>query len=225
MKAVKRRRGEASNALLAGLLVIAIGLGALVWIRRARAKPIWVGSRMAARADHWRRFDNGRLVIGPPHARNTIVVFADFECPACRYFANAVDSVRRADPTALRVVFRHLPNPRHPLAFRAAKVAECGAAQGRFKQLHDALFAAQERLTDSIWPTLARDAGVPDVARFTLCLDQDSAANRAVAADSVAARTARITATPTFLVNGLMFTGALGPTTLSAVLEGSTARR
>ncbi len=96
---------------------------------------------------------------GPRPAR-LVVVYADFECPFCA----ALELRLRELP--LRVAFRHFPvRSSHPRAWPAARAAEAAALQGRFWEMHDALFADQGRLEDPhLWERAER-LGL-DVARF-----------------------------------------------------------
>ena len=72
-----------------------------------------------------------------------VVEYADFECPFC-----ASLEVRLKEGP-LRVAFRHFPvKSSHPRAWAAACAAEAAALQGRFWEMHDALFADQGRLED-----------------------------------------------------------------------------
>ena len=89
-----------------------------------------------------------------------LIEYADFECPYC-----AALSVRLA-ARPLRRAFRHFPvRSSHPRAWAAACAAEAAARQGRFWEMHDALFADQGRLED---PHLWERAGALglDLARF-----------------------------------------------------------
>ena len=93
---------------------------------------------------------------GPEQAR-PVVVYADFECPFCA----ALELRLRELP--LRVTFRHFPvRSSHPRAWPAARAAEAAALQGRFWEMHDALFADQGRLEDP--PTAARRRSRPGSA-------------------------------------------------------------
>ena len=89
-----------------------------------------------------------------------MVVYADFECPFCA----ALELRLRELP--LRVAFRHFPvRSSHPRAWPAARAAEAAGLQGRFWEMHDALFADQGRLEDPhLWERAER-LGL-DVARF-----------------------------------------------------------
>jgi len=88
------------------------------------------------------------------------IVYADYECPYC-----AVLCVRLA-AGGERWVFRHFPvRSKHPRAWAAACAAEAAGLQGRFWEMHDALFADQGRLEDPHLWARARALGL-DVVRF-----------------------------------------------------------
>ena len=81
---------------------------------------------------------------GPPTARVGLLVFSDFECPACQQFARTVLPALKTqyvESGRLMIAFRHMPiEAIHPLALGAAKAAQCAAEQDRFWQVHDFLF-------------------------------------------------------------------------------------
>jgi len=89
-----------------------------------------------------------------------LVVFSDFECPACKRLAQELEkSIVPAFDHALEIVWKHLPsctdcNPKavkniHPSACEAAYAAEAARLQGgneAFWRAHDTLFAARAEL-------------------------------------------------------------------------------
>ena len=80
------------------------------------------------------------------HVRGTgpveLVEFGDFECPYCRDAAPSVARVLARLDGRVRLRWRHFPiASKHPHAERAAEAAEASGAQGRFWEMHDALFA------------------------------------------------------------------------------------
>jgi protein-disulfide isomerase len=96
---------------------------------------------------------------GPPQAP-LLVVYADFECPFCAALELRVARL------ALQVVFRHFPvRSSHPRAWAAACAAEAAAAQDRFWEMHDSLFAEQARLEDPHLWRRAEELGL-DLERF-----------------------------------------------------------
>ncbi|MGH2857169.1 MAG: DsbA family protein [Solirubrobacteraceae bacterium] len=87
-----------------------------------------------------------------PDGAPLVIVYADFECPYC-----AAQELRlRALP--VQVVFRHFPvRSSHPRAWPAACAAEAASSQGRFWEMHDALFSDQGRLDDPhLWERARR---------------------------------------------------------------------
>jgi protein-disulfide isomerase len=89
-----------------------------------------------------------------------VLEYADFECPFCAAFE------ARLRGRSLRVAFRHFPvKSSHPRAWAAACAAEAASIQGRFWEMHDALFADQGRLEDPHLWERARELGL-DLDRF-----------------------------------------------------------
>jgi protein-disulfide isomerase/uncharacterized membrane protein len=117
-------------------------------------------------------------VRGNPSAPHTAVVFSDFQCPACRSFAELFEGqVLPAMGDRLRIVYKHFPlepecNPLvqqtiHPQACEAADLAEAARSLGgsdAFWSMHDRLFRVQQSLGPGLWPSLAQEAGL-DPAR------------------------------------------------------------
>jgi protein-disulfide isomerase len=79
-----------------------------------------------------------------------VIVYGDYECPYC-----AAELARLGE---VRLVFRHFPVvSKHPRSRRLAAAAEAAALQGRFWEMHDALFADQGRLDDPhVWERAER---------------------------------------------------------------------
>jgi protein-disulfide isomerase len=100
-------------------------------------------------------------VRGPAPAR-TLIVYADFECPFCAALHERLQAIEA------RIVFRHFPvRSSHPRAWPAACAAEAAGRQGRFWEMHDALFADPARLEDPHLWERARALEL-DVERFDL---------------------------------------------------------
>src|SRR3712207_2432708 len=105
-------------------------------------------------------------VRGPVDAPLTLVEYGDFECPFCGRATGTVEELRARFGNQLRYVFRHVPLVDvHPHARLAAEAAEAAAAQGRFWEMHDRLFAGQDRLTAEDLLGYAAATGL-DVPRF-----------------------------------------------------------
>jgi NhaA family Na+:H+ antiporter len=148
---------------------------------------------------------------GDPEAPLRLVMFGDFQCPFCLGAQSVLRRVRERLGERLLFCFRHLPIPeRHPLAPLAAEASEAAAAQGSFWEYHDALFAAQPRLSRATMLELGRELGL-DAERIAAELD---AGTQRPAAEARGA-----TGTPAFYVNGVAFRGAYDAGSLIEALE------
>ncbi len=81
---------------------------------------------------------------GPSDALLTIIVYSDFQCRTCADLASVLKALREDHPNEVRLIYRHLPladkNDKTVLAARAANAA---ALQGKFWEMHDALYEKQ----------------------------------------------------------------------------------
>ena len=129
---------------------------------------------------------------GKADAPVVMVLYSDFACPYCTLFAKNVEpglSDLIEDGT-LRIEWRDLAQitETSPLAAQAGRAA---AAQGKFWEFHDAVYAAagegdhpeytQENLLE-----FARTAGVPDLDAFTATMNAPETKNAVEAAKSKA---------------------------------------
>jgi len=89
-----------------------------------------------------------------------LVIYADFTCPRC---ALAHERLREA---SIRLAFRHFAiAAKHPRAVPLAAAAEAAGAQGRFWELHDALFEDPGHTDDPYLWEHAKALGL-DLDRF-----------------------------------------------------------
>jgi len=158
-------------------------------------------------------------VRGERGAPLELVMFGDFQCPFCLGAQSVLRRVRERLGDRLLFGFRHLPIPeRHPLAPLAAEASEAAAAQDRFWDYHDALFAAQPRLSPETIFAVGADLGL-DAERMRAEVDAGAYRDR-VARDRASAEASGATGTPTFFVNGVRFFGAYDAGSLVEALDG-----
>ena len=139
--------------------------------------------------------------LGPDHAPVTVVEYGDFECPICKMAAPTVRILHERFPGQVRAVFRHFPlEEAHPHALQAAETAEAAAAQGRFWEMHDLLFANQAHLKRKDLDRYAASLGL-DPVRFAAEMN-DHIYLQKVREHIDGGRRMRVRATPTFYVNG-----------------------
>jgi protein-disulfide isomerase len=144
-------------------------------------------------------------VDGPADAPLELIMYGDFQCPYCSAAQSIVARVRKRLDGRLRFAFRHLPlHEVHPDAQRAAEAVEAAAAQGKFWEMHDALYSNGGQLALEDLTALAGRLGL-DVERFRAELI-DGAYTARVERDAEGARAAGIAATPAFIVNGVHHT-------------------
>jgi protein-disulfide isomerase len=160
--------------------------------------------------------------LGAADAPVTVEIWSDFQCPACRVFAEDTEPGIIADfvvPGTAKLVYRDAAfqgqrssNPNYDESVEAAAAARSAAEQGKFWQMHNWLFAnwngenqgafRAERLRE-----IAGAAGLDlDEYDASMSTGDHQAAVRAETSEGVAAG---INSTPTIIVNGAPFTGAL----------------
>ncbi|GLY80865.1 Na+/H+ antiporter NhaA [Actinoallomurus iriomotensis] len=161
-------------------------------------------------------------IRGPSDAPVTVVEYGDYECPYCGQ-AEPVVRELLADFGDVRYVWRHLPlHDVHPEAQLAAEASEAAAVQGMFWDMHDRLFANQDRLRARDLLGHAEALGL-DVDRFGVDLRRHLGAAR-VAEDLDSADLSGVSGTPTFFINGKRHYGAYDIETLSAAIRAARAR-
>jgi cyclophilin family peptidyl-prolyl cis-trans isomerase/predicted DsbA family dithiol-disulfide isomerase len=80
---------------------------------------------------------------GSPNAPVTIVVFSDYQCPACAFLDVSLKQIRLTHATDVRVIFVNTPlSDRDKDAF-ATQAVEAADLQGKFWEMHDLLFEKQ----------------------------------------------------------------------------------
>lgn len=159
-------------------------------------------------------------VRGESGASLELVMFGDFQCPFCLGAQSILRRVHERLDGRLLFGFRHLPIPeRHPLAPLAAEASEAAAAQGRFWEYHDELYANQPKLSPETILAVAADLGL-DVERMKAELDSGAHRDR-VARDVASAEASGATGTPTFFIAGKRFFGAYDAGSLVEALEAS----
>lgn len=210
-----------STAVLVICAVIVTGL-----LVRRELQPSDPTSRAveAVQVPEWQGYAAAGTRMGPADTPVTIVVFSDFQCPACRVLAERLQTVRGDRGNDVAVVYRHHPLRSHPHARMAARASECAGRQGRFEAMHDALFQSQSSIGTRTWDDIAKGAGVGNLDQFGRCM-QDAGMDSLLARDAAQAKRLGIDATPTFLINDTRFVGALPLATLNRQIDRAMRTR
>jgi protein-disulfide isomerase len=143
---------------------------------------------------------------GPEAAKVTIVEFSDFQCPFCSKARDTADKVVTNYAGKVRLVFRDYPLPFHEKALKAAEAGQCANEQGKFWEMHDEMFAHQDKLALDDLKASAKKLGL-DASKFDSCLDGSKYAE-VVQQNLKAGQAAGVNGTPAFFVNGRMISGA-----------------
>lgn len=145
-------------------------------------------------------------IKGPENAAVTIITYTDFECPYCARGAQTAEELLALYPETTRLVFKNLPLNSHENALPAARAALAAHRQGKFWEYHDLLFQNSGQLSDERLVALAEELGL-DVDKFNRDRQSDEVAAE-VAADRQQAAAHNLGSTPTFVINGVVVTGA-----------------
>jgi protein-disulfide isomerase len=156
-------------------------------------------------------------VLGSPTAPVEVIEFADFECPACGQYATITEPDVRArlvNTGQVRVRYIDYPLAMHKNTWDASLAAACANDQGKFWEMHDALFANQDRWNGEATSRprgpiaeLAKSVGV-DMSKYGACMDAET--HRAKIQSHLAeAEKRNIGSTPTFVFNGTVVPSAL----------------
>ena len=213
VKGARKRSPNTVFYIALGVLAVA-GVGTLGYVatRGADRQVVQLDANLPA-------VQSEGYVIGSPDAPVEVLEFADFECPACAQFATLHEPdvrSRLVETGQIRLRFLDLPLVEigHRNSPTASLAAACANEQGKFWEMHDAIFATQDRWETRRTSTprrvldpLARQVGL-DVARYEQCMDSQKYLPN-IQAHRRAAQTYRIQSTPSFVINGRVYTGSL----------------
>jgi protein-disulfide isomerase len=144
---------------------------------------------------------------GAATAPFTLVEFSDFQCPYCIRVQPTLKTFLAKYKGQIQFAYLHLPLSIHTQAKAAAQATWAADQQGKFFEYHDRLFALDGNLQADTYWQVAKELGL-DIVKF----NRDRQSPQAVAyveADIKQADQLGIQSTPTFVLNGILFTGAL----------------
>lgn len=183
------------------------------------------GNNAAAAADvsAFLKDDSLYPSIGPKNAKNVVIEFSDFQCPYCAMaaglaswtnqyatqYADLVNSAGKIEQMAkdgkLRFVYVSMSFLGQE-SVDAAKAGFCANQQGKFWEMHDAIFTANTgkenagAFTKANLKIIAQSITGLDKTKFNDCLDNDKTLATVQTVASEASNAA--SGTPTFYVNG-----------------------
>jgi len=213
------------------ITVVAVGCAVITTgfvVRRemgANANPANPNESAPELVENWSETKSSGHRIGSLNATVTIVEFADFECPACRRFATVtLPAILRKYGDDVALVYRHWPLEYHRFAYPSARASECAAAQGRFTEFHDLLFAKQDSLGLKSYTSFAEESEVPDLKAFEACVSQTGLL-QTITEDIEEVTRIGGKGTPTLVINGMRLPSTPDSTRLSAMIDAELAKR
>jgi protein-disulfide isomerase len=153
-------------------------------------------------------------ILGKADAPVTVIEFSDYQCPFCQRFASSTLLALKTDyidTGKVRYVFRDFPlDSIHPQARKAAEAAHCAGDEGKYWEMHDALFKNQRNLHVDNLKGFARDLGL-NSDTFNSCLEKGKYAE-AVSEHMAAGSAVGVTGTPSFFIGKTGTDGAMEAT-------------
>lgn len=200
---------------------------------RRHLTPILYDIMVDPRIEERQRLEQTKMIlqqgshpsIGPKDAPITFTLFSDFQCPFCKRLEDVLEKqVIPANAGKIRLVFRNYPLSMHSWAMEAALSAQCAASQSpdAFWKLHDYLFEHQsalrpENIDQSISTFASDDRSLGEPGLKSCVSSQD--AHITVQQDIAAGNKLGVRATPTFFVNGVMYTGFKNAADLQKIID------
>ncbi|MEK7594287.1 MAG: thioredoxin domain-containing protein [Patescibacteria group bacterium] len=150
-------------------------------------------------------------VIGAGTTGVTLVEYGDYQCPYCQQYYPTVKQVQAEFGDKIKFQFSNFPLSNiHKNAFAASRAAQAAALQGKFWEMHDALYESNDPNGQSGWVAandpntffdqFAKQIGL-NVAKYKTDF-ASSAVNDTINADIAAGTKLNVTGTPAFFING-----------------------
>ena len=145
---------------------------------------------------------DGDPARGAANAPVTVVMFTDFQCPACAATHPALQEVLAEYAGNVRFVVRDFPlTTIHENAFQAAVAANAANAQGKFFEFVEVLYQNQSQLDPVSLVKYAADLKL-NIKRFETDLADQKLADE-VRKDMADGKRYHVNSTPTIFVNGV----------------------
>jgi cyclophilin family peptidyl-prolyl cis-trans isomerase/protein-disulfide isomerase len=162
--------------------------------------------------------------LGSKTARVTLLEYSDFQCAYCATTALAINELIKEFPQDVRVVFRYFPQQNQANAILAAQAAEAAGLQGKFWEMHDALFTNQSTwmgmMIGQFETWLLNEASTIGLDEAKLKSDLNSSAVVKKITDAQAeAIKMKLQAAPSLVINGIDYSGPSDFANLSAFVK------
>ena len=222
---VSKQRGNSSQRFYMVLALVVVAGGLLI-VRAARAPRaranVTTAPITAAQAEGY--------LLGKANAPVQILEFADFECPACGNFSVITEPDVRARIVNTGLAsyrFFDFPLPMHKNTIAASNAAACAADQGKFWEMHDALFRNQPEwngeATDNpkkVFVGYVKTLGINSDS-WEKCFDAQTHQPRILANQAEGVRR-NVQSTPTFVIGTRVIPGGMSYDVFKAYVDSAT---
>lgn len=203
-----------------------VGLGVLVYLVKG-PKNVSIPANVAVLAADTAGFRG--YYLGSDSAKIEISEYADYQCPGCQQF----ESIQFPSVMAqliqtgqVRWRYRDFPLDMHPHARVAAHAAACASDQGKYWELKSLIYEHQYewspmRSAAGKFGELARQTGV-DGAKYDECMQSAKYAGRIQASLDEGMKLG-VGSTPTFLIGGRLYPGAMPSDSIKALVQALLA--
>ena len=148
----------------------------------------------------------GDHVYGNKDSQVIVFEYGDFQCPSCGGAFPQLKTIKETYKHQIAFVFRNFPlTSIHPNALSAATSAEAAGLQGKFWEMHDALYLNQDSWTNSstndrntIFEDYAKSVGV-NVTQYNTDLTGKKVADK-IARDRALGKKVGVDSTPTVFI-------------------------
>lgn len=209
------------------IAVAVVGIGILGW-QVSRPRSVSIPANVAVLPADTAGFHG--YYLGSDSAPVTITEYADYQCPACQSFELVTFpdvKARLIDTGKVRWRYRDFPLSIHDFSRVAAHAAACANDQGKFWQVHHLLYEGQPDWAGGGGAGTIRNyasaAGL-DLARYDECMKSARYAGR-IEASFQEAESVGANSTPTFLIAGRLYPGALPFDFLNHLVDSLLAAR
>lgn len=192
-------KNKTTVKVLAGLMVL--------WL-----SAFFVFHESSSKSMHIHGDETGKI-LGNANAQDTIEVFSDFQCPACKTVTPFIYEIERELGSQVKIIHRSYPldpscnsavrQSLHAQACNASVAGYCASLQGKFWRYHDLLFEYQHALNSAKYLEIAKVEGLK-IQAFMDCI-QSSDALIAVQNDIAQGNLYGVNATPSIFINGKLF--------------------
>ncbi|MGK2896058.1 MAG: DsbA family protein [Candidatus Saccharimonadales bacterium] len=173
------------------------------------------------------RQDSGNIgdhIFGKDESKVVLIEYGDFQCPGCEGAYMNLKLLKEKYRNQITFIFRNFPlTTIHPNAKAAAAAAEAAGLQGKYWEMHDALYDNQAAWsTESIsaridtFASYASTIGVKDIEKFKNDLSASEIADK-ISFDQALGAKAGVTGTPTLVLNGTK----VDDETITDIIQGS----